>query len=51
VPAAVAGLEWRLFVDTAAEAPGDIYPAADGPPPGRGPVVLEAFSLRCFVAE
>jgi glycogen operon protein len=51
VPAAVAGLAWRLFVDTAAEAPGDIYAAADGPPPGRGPVVLEAFSLRCYVAE
>ena len=36
VPPAVAGLDWRLFVDTAAEPPGDVYPNADGPPPGNG---------------
>jgi glycogen operon protein len=53
VPSVAAGLPWRLFVDTAAEAPGDIHPQADGPPPapGREPVLIESYSLRCYVAE
>jgi isoamylase len=51
VPPAVASISWRLFVDTAAESPEDIYPEADGPPPGRAPIELEAHSLRCYVAE
>jgi glycogen operon protein len=51
VPPVAAGLEWRLFVDTAAEPPSDVYPDASGPPPGRAPLKLEAFSLRCYVAE
>src|SRR5262249_62041893 len=32
VPPAVANLNWRLFVDTAAESPADLHPKADGPP-------------------
>jgi glycogen operon protein len=51
VPAPAAELPWRLFVDTAAPPPGDIFPEANGPPPGRAPITLEAFSLRCYVAE
>lgn len=51
VPAAAAGLDWRLLVDTAAEPPGDIYPQADGPPPGKQPIPLDAHTLRCYVAE
>src|SRR5262249_9014270 len=39
VPKVAAHLKWRLFVDTAAEPSGDIYPHADGPaPPVSGPV-------------
>ena len=30
-PPATANLKWRLFIDTAAETPDDIYPDADGP--------------------
>jgi isoamylase len=51
VPPAVAQLPWRLLVDTAAEAPADIYPKADGPAPGKGPVLLDHHTLRCYVAE
>jgi isoamylase len=51
VPAAAAGLPWRLLVDTAADPPGDVYPQADGPPPDHGPMRLEGHSLRCYVAE
>ncbi|HMO86978.1 MAG TPA: hypothetical protein PKC18_18885, partial [Lacipirellulaceae bacterium] len=37
-PQAVRRLPWRLFIDTAAEPPGDIYPDATGPAfPPRGP--------------
>ena len=46
-----ANINWRLFVDTAAEPPDDIYPDADGPAPGKEPVVLESHTLRCYVAE
>jgi glycogen operon protein len=51
IPVAATKLNWRLFVDTAAEAPHDIYPAADGPSPGSDPIVLEPHSLHCYVAE
>jgi glycogen operon protein len=50
-PAAVRRLPWRLFVDTAAEAPADIYPEVNGPaiPPG-GRIRLTNHSFRCYVA-
>jgi isoamylase len=51
VPQIAAELNWRLLVDTAAESPNDIYPDADGPPPGAQPLVLAAHALRCYVAE
>jgi glycogen operon protein len=52
VPKVAAGRKWRLFVDTAAESPGDVYPAADGPPPPKsGPILLDHHSLRCYVAD
>ena len=51
VPTAAAAIPWRLFVDTAAEPPNDIYPNAGGPPPGRAPIKFEPHSLRCYVAE
>ena len=38
-------LTWRLFVDTAAEPPGDVYPDADGPPRRRDP--SSSMRTRC----
>ncbi len=50
-PPAAASINWRLFIDTAAEMPDDIYPEADGPALGRDPVLLDSHTLRCYVAE
>ena len=44
--------DWRLFVDTAAKSPDDIYPDLNGPkPPRDGAVILEARAMKCFVAR
>ncbi len=52
LPGPARRLAWSLFVDTGAEAPGDVYPELDGPPPpGGGAVLLEGRSLRCYVAR
>ncbi|MCI0335212.1 MAG: glycogen debranching protein GlgX [Planctomycetes bacterium] len=51
VPPAAAKLSWRLFIDTGAIPPADIYPDADGPAPVGEPLVLKSHSLRCYVAE
>ena len=32
LPAVARSFRWRMFVDTAAKPPGDIFPAGDGPP-------------------
>jgi glycogen operon protein len=45
------GIEWRLFVNTAADSPADIYPDADGPGPVDGKLVLLDHSLVCYVAK
>ena len=51
VPLVARGIAWRLFVDTAAESPNDIYPSLDGPPPpSNGVVTLESRSLKVYVA-
>ena len=50
-PAAAAGQKWRLFIDTAAEPPGDIYPDADGPLLEDHTDVLDGHTFRCYVAE
>jgi glycogen operon protein len=45
-------IPWRLFVDTAAESPEDVFPSLDGPPPAtNGVVTLEARSMRVYVAR
>ena len=52
LPPPARGIAWRLFVDTAAESPADIYPALDGPPPpANGIVTLEARSMQVYVAR
>jgi len=52
LPAVVREIPWRLFINTAAEPPGDVYPKLDGPPPPPdGTVPLESRSLVCYVAS
>ncbi|HEX3600849.1 MAG TPA: glycogen debranching protein GlgX [Lacipirellulaceae bacterium] len=50
-PPPAASINWKLFIDTAAAAPDDIYPEADGPALGKEVVVLDSHTLRCYVAE
>jgi len=51
LPKSVCQVPWRLFVDTAADSPEDIYPRADGPPPpADGQIELVNGSLLCYVA-
>jgi glycogen operon protein len=43
---------WRLFVDTAAQAPGDIYPEIDGPAlPSNRQIPLAGHSVVCYVGH
>ena len=52
LPQAARGIAWRLFVDTSAATPKDIYPACDGPaPPARGKLTLAERSLVCYVSK
>jgi isoamylase len=50
IPEPAVALKWRLFIDTAAKSPADIYPQGDGPilAPDK-PILLEHHSLRCYV--
>jgi glycogen operon protein len=50
LPPLARNIDWRLFVDTGAESPLDIYPDADGPPPKSGARKLIERSLVCYVA-
>jgi isoamylase len=51
VPSLARKIPWRLFIDTAADSPGDISPALDGPPaPADGRVRLEGRSMLVFIA-
>ncbi|HEX4416220.1 MAG TPA: alpha-amylase family glycosyl hydrolase, partial [Lacipirellulaceae bacterium] len=50
-PTPAANIKWRLFIDTAAHTPDDIYPNADGPPLAKDPILLDGRTLRCYVAE
>ncbi|HEY5314765.1 MAG TPA: glycogen debranching protein GlgX [Pirellulales bacterium] len=44
-------IAWRLFIDTAAEPPADIYPQIDGPPPpADGLLTLADRALVCYVS-
>ena len=51
IPATVRRLPWRMFLDTAAASPGDVYPAVNGPAlPAGGKLKLTHHSMRCYVA-
>jgi glycogen operon protein len=52
LPPVAKGTRWRLFLDTAAAPPYDVYPDLDGPPPPRARrLTLSYRSLCCFVSE
>lgn len=51
VPEIARRFEWRLFVDTFAESPHDIFPNLDGPPLEGGGMLVQPFSTAIFVAS
>jgi glycogen operon protein len=52
LPPVAKGTSWRLFIDTSADPPSDVYPNYDGPPPPRSRrLTLSYRSLCCFVQE
>ena len=52
IPAVTKDHSWRLFVNTAAAAPNDIFPYLDGPRiPTTGLVRVSYRSLCCYVSE
>ncbi len=50
VPPEVGHLPWRLFVDTDAESPGDVYPRGDGPLLENECLAFQERSMRVYVA-
>jgi glycogen operon protein len=51
MPTVARGASWRLFVDTSAASPQDVFPKLDGPrPPVNGKVRVPEHTLKCFVA-
>ena len=52
VPAPARNLAWRLFLNTAADSPDNIYPSLDGPPEtANGVVTLESRSMAVYLAR
>jgi glycogen operon protein len=52
LPPVAKGIPWRLFIDTNATPPLDVYPQLDGPLLGPlKSVTLDQHSLQCFVAS
>lgn len=51
MPAIGRGMNWSLFIDTAADSPNDIYPNVDGPMPAAGHIIPMAnHSMKVFVS-
>ncbi|HWA99114.1 MAG TPA: alpha-amylase family glycosyl hydrolase, partial [Pirellulales bacterium] len=51
IPQVAKSVAWRLFVDTGATTPNDIYPDLDGPaPPADGKLTLIHHSMMCYVS-
>ena len=52
MPEQVMTISWKLFIDTGAEHPHDIYPGVSGPPlPADGRLAMVDHSMRCYVSE
>ena len=52
LPPVAKGTSWRMFVDTAAASPSDVYPDLNGPrPPASGKFVMPERSVRIYVAS
>jgi glycogen operon protein len=52
LPPVAKATRWRLFFDTAASPPADIYPDLDGPPPPESQrIALASRSLCCYVEQ
>lgn len=52
LPPVAKGTSWRMFVDTAASSPSDVYPDLNGPrPPASGKFVMPERSVRIYVAS
>ncbi|PQO29538.1 glycogen debranching enzyme GlgX [Bremerella cremea] len=52
LPPVAKGTSWRMFVDTAASSPSDVYPDLNGPrPPAAGKFVMPERSVRIYVAS
>ncbi len=46
------GMRWKLFIDTAAISPDDIYPNVDGPmPPANRVIEMPHHSLKVYVSQ
>ncbi|MCC9609202.1 glycogen debranching protein GlgX [Blastopirellula sp. JC732] len=51
LPPVAKATSWRMFVDTAAEPPADVYPDLNGPrPPASGKFIMPERSMRVYVA-
>jgi len=50
LPQTARRIPWRLFIDTSADAPGDIYPGVDGPAPAKTTIPMEHHTLKCYVS-
>jgi len=52
LPPVAKGTSWRMFVDTAAVTPSDVYPDLNGPrPPASGKFVMPDRSIKIYVAS
>src|SRR5207248_11219887 len=52
LPPVAKGTRWRLFLDTAAAPPYDVYPDFDGPPPPRSRRLTLSYRSMCiFIAD
>ncbi|MEE2935605.1 MAG: glycogen debranching protein GlgX [Planctomycetota bacterium] len=51
LPTVGRGMQWRQFVDTAAESPEDIYPDLDGPIVDGNAIPMPHHSLKVFVSQ
>ncbi|MBI1246502.1 glycogen debranching protein GlgX [bacterium] len=52
LPPVAKGTSWRMFVDTAATSPSDVYPDLNGPrPPASGKFIMPERSVRIYVAS